>query len=68
VAADGLTLTAATYDNKVLAIEIDAAALPDGKPWVTGELSAAASAFNAAAMALLSPARYASDTMPTAIA
>jgi len=68
VAADGLTLTAATYDNSILAIEIDAAALPDGKPWVTGELSAAATAFNAAAIALLSPARYASDTMPTAIA
>jgi hypothetical protein len=68
VAADGVTLTAATYDNKLLAVEIAAQALPDGKPWVTGEISAAASAFNAAAIAILTPSRYSAETQLTAIA
>ena len=67
VAADGVTLTAATYDNKQTLFEIDAAALPADKPWVTGEISAAADAFNAAAVAILAPARYAGDPMITAI-
>lgn len=67
VAADGLTLTAATYDAKQTVFEIDAAALPADKPWVTGEISAAADAFNAAMLAILWPSRYAGDPMLTAI-
>ena len=63
-----LTLTAATYDNRTLVIEIDAAALTADEPWVTLEISAAASAFNAAALAILSEPRYAQHDMLTAIA
>lgn len=47
VAADGLTLTAATYDNRLLSIEFDSQAIADATPWVTPEFSAAADALNA---------------------
>lgn len=53
-----LTLTAATYDNRMLAIELPAEDLTDGTPWVTLELSAAATALNASAVAILSQLRY----------
>lgn len=53
-----LTLTAATYDNKLLEIEIRAEELTDGLPWVTMEIGAESSAFNAAAIAVLSGNRY----------
>jgi len=43
VASSGLTLTAATYDNRMLIIEFDAQAIPDATPWLTPELSNAAS-------------------------
>jgi len=43
VASTGLTLTAATYDNRQLMVEFDAQAIADGTPWLTPELSAAAS-------------------------
>ena len=48
VAADALTLTAATYDNRLLSIEFDSQAIADGTPWVTPEFSAAADALNVA--------------------
>ena len=43
VAAAGLTLTAATFKNKTHVIGFDSQAIPDGTPWLTVELSAAAS-------------------------
>lgn len=62
-----LTLTAATYDNKQLIIEMDSNQLTEGQPWVTLEISAAADAFNAAAYALLCEPRYGAHDMLTAI-
>jgi hypothetical protein len=59
-----LTLTAATYANKLLIVEIDARALTDGQNWVTGTLSAAASALNAAVTAIVEP-RYPAHDGPT---
>lgn len=53
-----LTLTAATYDNRLLAIEIAAEELTDGTPWLTLEVGAEATVFNAAAIAILSKLRY----------
>lgn len=44
VASTGLTLTAATFVHKSVLITIESVDLPDGKPWLTMELSAAASA------------------------
>ena len=63
-----LTLTAATYDNKQLIIEMDGAELTDAQPWITMEIGAESSAFNAAAVAVLSEPRYSAHDMPTAIA
>lgn len=63
-----LTLTAATYQNKILLVEVDAQALTDGQPWVTLDLDAAASALNAAVVAILSGARYQAHDMPGALA
>ena len=62
-----LTLTAASYDNRILIVEIDAAALTDGQPWVTLEFSSAASALNNAVVALVVP-RYAAHDVPTVLA
>ncbi len=53
-----LTLTAATYDHKLLIIEIDPAAFTDGQPWVTVSVDSTATALNMAAVAILQP-RYA---------
>jgi hypothetical protein len=38
-----LTLTAATYEDKIIVIEMDSDALTTGQPWVTVALSGAAS-------------------------
>jgi hypothetical protein len=65
-AASSLTLTAATYSDRVLVVEIDAAALTEGQEWVTLEFSAAASALNASVVAFVRP-RYAAHAVPTMI-
>jgi hypothetical protein len=58
--ADGaLTLTAATYDHRVLAIMLDAAEIPDSKPWITVEIDATASVLLMSGFALLSKPRNA---------
>ena len=66
-AATGLTLTAATYQNKLLLIEVDARDLPDGKPYVTVEIDADATAMNVAAVSILTDPRYSGDDVPTAL-
>ena len=67
VAADGLTLTAATYDHRTLVVEVDVNALTDTHVYVTAELSAAASVALASAVAILSDPRYLANDMPTAV-
>lgn len=64
--SSSLTLTAATYDNKVLALEIDARALTQGQPWLTLAVSAAADAFNASIVAIGEP-RYPGHDSPSVI-
>ena len=63
-----LTLTAATYQNKTLVVEIDTGDLTDGQEFVTLSLSSAASALNASVVAILSEARYRAHDLPTALA
>ena len=58
-----LTMTAATYDNKALIVEIDDDVLTDGQPWVTLALSSAASALNVSVMAVCSPRYQANDSV-----
>lgn len=65
--ATSLTLTAATYQNKLLVVEIDSDQVTDGQPWVTLALSAAASVLNAAVIGV-GEARYkAQDQTPSVI-
>ncbi len=66
VASTGLTLTAATFTHKEVVVEIDSDTVLDGKPWVTGELSAAASVLLVGVGGIGYP-RYAGHTVSTAI-
>ena len=68
VAATGLELTAATYANKMLVIEMDDSELTDGFPWITLAVDADATALFVSAVAILSQHRYAQNVPPTAIA
>jgi len=63
-----LTLTAATYEDRMLVVELDADALTAGQPWITPSISDAASEELVACVAILSQPRYAQSTPPTAIA
>jgi hypothetical protein len=66
VAAAGLTLTAATFDHRTALIEVDSQAIPDATPWVTLELSAAASASLTACLGIGEP-RNASNAGTTVL-
>ena len=65
--SSALTLTAATYQNRMLVVEIDMDELTAGQPWVTLDLDASASALNAAVAAVADP-RYQAHDVPTVIA
>lgn len=54
-------------DDRMLVIDIDAADLTEGQPWVTLNVDADADEFTAAAVAILSQPRYRRNAMPTAI-
>lgn len=66
-AASTLTMTAATYDNRLLIIEMDAAALTDGQPWLTLALTGVSNPGLISIAAILSEPRYAAHDLPTAI-
>lgn len=63
-----LTLTAATYADRLLAVEIDASELTAGQPWVTVEIDSTATVLDVAGVAVLEDGRYSADDVPTAIA
>ena len=62
----GLTLTAATYDNKQLIVEVEARALTDGQPYVTMNFSSAASGLNLSVSGMIEP-RYPAHDGPTTL-
>lgn len=66
--SSGLTLTAATYEDRMLVVEMDSDEFTDGQPWVTPSLSSAATEEFASCVAILSEPRYAEDVPLTAIA
>ena len=67
VASTGLTLTAATFDHKLVIVEIDSQAIADATPWVTLEIAGSASAQNVSIVAIGDP-RFASNAgTPTVI-
>ena len=61
-----LTLTGTTFVSRMLICEINADAMTEGQPFLTGSLSAAASAGTCNAFAILDP-RYPSNAIPSAI-
>ena len=66
-----LSLTAATYQGKVLLIELESTDLQSANviyPWVTLNLDGTASACTIAAWAVLMGPRYAEDVMDTVLA
>ena len=63
-----LTLAAATYEDRMLVVEMDADEFTDGQQWITPSLSSAASEEFAAIIAILSKPRYAQSVPPSAIA
>lgn len=68
VASSGLTLTAATFDHKLVVVEIDAQAIDDSTPWVTLEIAGSATTQNISIVGVGVP-RYASNAgSPTTVA
>lgn len=66
VASTGLTLTAATFDHRQVAIEIDSDQTPDGKPWITIEIDSTATVMLVGAVGIGSP-RYPGHLIPSVI-
>ena len=63
-----LTLTAATYEDRFIVVEMDADEFTNGQPWITINLSSAASSLFVSAVAILSKPRFGQNVPPTAIA
>ena len=68
VSASTLTLTAATYNDRLLIVEVPVDELTAGQPFLTLELSAVANPLDVAITAILSGMRYAANDMPSVIA
>ena len=66
VASAALTLTAATITTKTILIEFDSEAIAAATPWLTAELSAAATVLLTACVAIGRP-RYQSNTGTSAV-
>ena len=62
-----LTLTAASYEDFMLVVEMDADELTTGQQWVTPAISSAGSEVLVSIVAILSEPRYAQAVPPTAI-
>ena len=68
VTAATLTLTAATYEDRFIVVELEADELTDGQFWVTPTISSAASEIFASIVCIMSEPRFAQNVPPTAIA
>lgn len=66
VAATGLTLTATTFDHRLIVVEVDADAITDGQPWVTLSIDATATVLLVGGVAVGKP-RHASHAALTVI-
>jgi hypothetical protein len=64
--SSSLTLTAATFQNKLLECELDTRAITDGQPWLTLALSAAASVLFVSVVAV-AEARIVGANVPTVL-
>jgi len=55
VAATGLTLTAATFDHRLVTIDVDSDTVDDDEPYLTFEIDSTASVLNLGAVAFVRP-------------
>lgn len=62
-----LTLTAATYEDRMLVVEMDADEFTPDQEFITPAISSAGSEVFCSCVAILSEPRYASDVPPSAI-
>jgi hypothetical protein len=60
VASTGLTLTAATFDHKMIVVEVDSQAIADATPFVTLEIAGSGTAQNISITAIVQP-RFSSN-------
>ena len=65
--ATTLTLTATTYDNKLLIVEVPVEEITAGQPFLTLNVDSTASALNTSCVIMLSGMRYVSVNPETAI-
>jgi hypothetical protein len=63
----GITLTAATYDHKLLIVEVDSQAIADATPWVTLEIAGSATVQNVSIVAICEPRFGSNAGTPTVI-
>lgn len=66
--ATTLTLTAATYDNRLLIVEVPVSELTADQPYLTLALSAVANPLNVGVVAILSGMRYVAQQPPSVVA
>jgi len=52
VASTGLTLAATTFDHRIVTVEVDSQAMPDGKGWITFEIDSTATAMTVGAVGI----------------
>ncbi len=67
VASTGLTLTAATFDHKLLIVEVDSQAIADATPYVTLEIAGSASAQNISIVFIGAPRAHGNSGLPTVL-
>lgn len=66
VASTGLLLTAATFDHRMVTVEVDSDQMTDGYPWLVFEIDNVANPLNVAAVGV-GQARYPGQTQPTTL-
>lgn len=67
VASTGLTLTAATYDHKLLIVEFDSQEIADATPWLTLETAGSATTSNISVVIVAVPRFESNSGTPTVI-
>ena len=64
--SSALTLTAATYDHRMVVVSVDSDQMTDGEKWLTFEIDSTATAMNVGAIGV-GATRYPGNAIPTVI-
>ena len=67
VASTGLTLTAATFDHKLVIVEVDSQAIDDAKPYVTLEIAGSATTQNVSIAFIGNPRDIGNSGLPSVL-